>query len=89
MLESVKERISELIALYESEKQRADSLESKLEASERDLKACQEQITELNHQMDNMKLTMAFSSEGDNTQAKKSIEKLIHEIDKCITRLEN
>ena len=46
------------------------------------------QITELERTIDNLKLADAFKSGSDNTEARKKIDKLIKEIDKCITLME-
>lgn len=89
MLEEIKSDIAKLIALYEAEKQRADSLAERVSGYESEVRSCKEQITELNHQIDNLKLMSAFSGDGNNAVAKKRIEKLIKEIDKCIDLLEN
>lgn len=87
MLEDVKAHITELISLYESEKQRADNLSGLLFKTEEMLKSCKEQITDLNQQIDNLKLQIAFSG-CDNVLAKERINRMIHEIDKCIKLLE-
>lgn len=88
MLEDIKANITRLIALYENEKQRADSLQARLAESEATAEARKMQITELNGQIENLKLSMAFTASGDNAAAKDSIAKLIREIDKCIKLLE-
>lgn len=88
MLEEIKTNFQRLIALYETEKHRADSLAARLQKSEEDIKIYKEQITELNRQIDNLKLKAAFCGGGDNTEAKESIASLIKEIDKCIKLLE-
>ena len=87
MLEDIKAHIAELISLYESEKQRADNLAAILVRNEEMLKSCKEQITDLNQQIDNLKLQIAFSG-CDNVLAKERIDRMIHEIDKCIKLLE-
>ena len=89
MLEDIKSNIAKLISLYENEKQRADALAEKLAQCEEQSKTYREQITELNRQIDNLKLASAFTAEGDNRVAKDRISKLIREIDKCIKLLEN
>lgn len=87
MLEDIKAHITELVSLYESEKQRADKLSIILAENEEMLKSCKEQITDLNQQIDNLKLQIAFSG-CDNVLAKDRINRMIHEIDKCIKLLE-
>jgi len=88
MIEDVKAKVTELISLYEREKLRADNLAVRLEASQNANKAYKMQITELNEQIDNLKLLGAFNGGGDNTLAKERISKLIKEIDRCIKLLE-
>ena len=88
MLEDLKQDITRLIALYEGEKQRADALSAELAQSKAAVKEYKEQITELNGQIDNIRLASAFSGSGDPMLAKERIDKLIREIDKCIKLLE-
>lgn len=89
MLEDIKSNIGKLISLYETEKQRADALAEKLALCEEQSKSYREQITDLNRQIDTLKLAGAFTSGGDNREAKERVAKLIREIDKCIKLLEN
>ena len=88
MLEKVRNYIERLISLYERERQRADSLAEELNSSRETVQALKEQIAELNRQIDNQRLTSAFSAEGGNPEAKRRLTKLIAEIDKCIELLE-
>lgn len=87
----IRHSIEKLIALYESEKQRADELASKLAGSEAECAACKQQITDLKKQIDNLKLTGALvpSGEGAGQVARQRIDKLIAEIDRCIELLED
>ena len=88
-INELRSNIARLIALYEAEKQRADSLASKLSVSEGEILKCREQITDLNLQIDNQRLMSAFLAGGDSGQAKERINRLIREIDKCIKLLES
>ena len=88
MLEDIKSQIEKLIALYENEKQRADNLAAELESSRAQSAALKEKITDLDGQIDNLKLQYAFSGAGNPTLAKERINKLIREIDHCIKLLE-
>ncbi len=88
MLEDIQSRIEKLIALYESEKQRADALAAQLEESRAHLASSKEKIADLDGQIDNLKLQFAFSGAGDPALAKERIAKLIREIDRCIKLLE-
>ena len=89
MIDKLRQRIQQLISAYETEKQERKRLESELEKSSMQNKAYREQILELERTIDNLKLADAFKSgNADNTEARKKIDKLIKEIDRCITLME-
>ena len=89
MIDKLKERIQQLIEAYESERAERIRLESELDRSESQNAEYQKQITELERTIDNLKLADAFKAgNADNTEARKKIDKLIKEIDKCITLME-
>ena len=89
MIEKLRKRIQQLTSAYETERQERKRLEIELEKSLTQNKACKEQITELERTIDNLKLADAFKSGNtDNTEARKKIDRLIKEIDKCITLME-
>lgn len=88
MLEDIRKNIQKLISLYERERQRSDELAQRLEQSEASNAAYRQQITELNSQIDNLRLAGAFMSGGDTSESKARLDKLIREIDKCIKLLE-
>ena len=87
MLDTVKQKITQLIAAYETEKAECEKLRAMLEQYKVENEAYRKQIIELERQIDNQKLAGAFLN-GDNTESKKKIDKLIKEIDKCITLME-
>jgi chromosome segregation ATPase len=87
MLNGVRQKITQLIAAYESEKAECNRLRAELEkAAEKNI-AYEKQIIELERQIDNQRLAGAFLN-GDNAESKKKIDKLIKEIDKCISLME-
>ena len=89
MIEKLRQRIQELISAFEMERDEHYRLESELEKALEQNNAYKEQITELERTIDNLKLADAFKSGGaDNTEARKKIDKLIKEIDRCITLIE-
>ena len=89
MIEKLRQRIQELISAYETEKQEHNRLISELEKATKLNETYKEQITELERTIDNLKLADAFKSgNADNTEARKKIDRLIKEIDKCITLME-
>jgi glycogen debranching enzyme len=72
---------------YEAEKAECNRLRSLLEQAEKQNEAYAKQIIELDRQIDNQRLAGAFLN-GDNAESKKKIDRLIKEIDKCITLME-
>ena len=89
MLETVKQNIKQLIAAYETEKTERTRLQSALEQAEAKNDAYRKQITELERQIDNLKLAEAFKAGGAGSpEAKKKINSLLKEIDRCISLLE-
>ena len=89
MLENVKDRIRQLIAAYESERMENKKLHTELEQARQQNEAYRKQIIELERQIDNLKLTEAFMAGGaDSSAAKKKIDRLMKEIDRCISLME-
>ena len=89
MLETVKQKIRQLIAAYEAEKMERIRLQAALDQVQTQNEAYRKQITELERQIDNLKLSEAFKADGSGSpEAKKKINSLIKEIDRCITLLE-
>ena len=87
MLDAVKQKITQLIAAYETEKAECERLRAELEKSSVQNEAYKKQIIELERQIDNQRLAGAFLN-GDNIESKKKIDRLIREIDKCIALME-
>lgn len=88
MLEEIKKDIEKLIALYEGERQHRLKLFNELEAKKAENEAYRKQITDLERQVDNLKLTEAFTAtSGSDSEAKEKIGVLIKEIDRCISLL--
>ena len=88
MLDRIKQKITQLIAAYESEKSECIRLRQELEQLKQQNEAYAKQIIELEREIDNRKLAGAFMSGSDNAESKKKIDKLIKEIDKCISLME-
>ena len=87
MLDAIRQKITQLIAAYESEKAECTRLRAELERSTAQNEAYRKQIIELERQIDNQRLAGAFLN-GNTTESKKKIDKLIREIDKCISLME-
>ena len=88
MLDVLKQRISQLVAAYEKEKAERIRLSNELEHARKENDTYREQIIELKRQIDNQKLAGAFLNNGNNADSKKKIDRLIKEIDKCISLME-
>ena len=89
MLEGIKTDIEKLIALYEAERSERVRLQSELQWCKAENESCGKRIEDLEQQVNNLHLSEAFGVAGDGSAAKEKIEKLIKEIDKCISLLEN
>ena len=88
MLDGLRKDIEKLISLYEAEKAERVRLQSLLAESKAENEACKKQIGDLEQQVNNLQLSEAFGSGGDRAGAKEKIERLIKEIDKCISLLD-
>ncbi len=88
MLDNVRRHIEKLIALYEAEKAENQRLRQELQACEETGAALRKQIMELESEIETRKLTEAFTAGGDQAGAKKRIDSLIKEINRCISCLE-
>ena len=89
MLDTVKQGIQQLIAAYEKEKMERQRLQTALEQSLAKEETYRKQIIELERQIDNLKLTEAFkASSGNSPEARKKIDSLLKEIDRCISLME-
>ncbi len=88
LINGLKSKIGQIISRYESLKSENTQINAELSKCKQQLQDKNEQITELKKQIDNLQLTEAFrSSYEDTKEAKQKIAKLIREIDKCITML--
>ena len=89
MLTGIKSSFEKLIALYEAERERGDRLAAELEKERAVSDACRKQIDDLKAQVNTLELKGAFMTGGDSSSAaREKIDKLIREIDKCISLLE-
>ena len=89
MTDKLKQRIQLLISAYETERQERKRLEEALKVSETQNETYVKQITELERQIDNLKLAEALKANGNGSEeAKKKINSLMKEIDRCITLME-
>ena len=89
MLNEIKSNFERLIALYEAQRERANALAAELDKERAAGEACRKQIDDLKDQVRTLELKGAFMSGGDSSSAaREKIDRLIREIDKCISLLE-
>ena len=89
MLEDIQKNFERVIALYEGEREANTGLRARLAESEASNDTYRKQIAELERQVENLKLAEAFlTPTGSSDSAKERIDKLIKEINKCISLLE-
>lgn len=89
MLEDVRKNIERLIALYERERQTKENLVIELRRKDAEIDSYKKQISDLERQVDNLKLIEAFTAhEESSAAAREKIDKMISEIDRCISLLE-
>ena len=89
MLEGIKTDIEKLIALYEAERSERERLQAELVRCGAENESCRKRIEDLEQQVNNLHLSEAYGVARDGSAAKEKIDKLIKEIDKCISLLEN
>ena len=89
MLENVRTQIEQLIARYEAEKAENERLRQELQACEQTGENLRKQIHELESEIETRKLTEAFSGGAATDDVRAKVDKLIKEIDKCISYLED
>ena len=89
-IESLKKRIEMLISLYE--RCAAENLALKRENArlKADLEECSNKLKEKEEKLDKIVLANAFATSGENVkEARQKIARIVKEIDKCISLLNN
>ncbi len=88
VLERLKGRIERIISSYESAVFENRELKEKLAASQKELETNKKTIKELTEKLEILQLTNAFKgSSQDIKEAKQRIARIVREIDKCISLL--
>ena len=87
----LKLKIDSLIALYEAQVLENERLRTRLESTARQLEEKTQKVNTLEKQLNNLQLTSAIVGDaaGSNAAAKRKVEKLMREIDRCIGLLGN
>ncbi len=88
IVEKLKGRIEQIISKYELSLSENVSLKEELEKNRRELEESRKRVKELEGKMELMQLGEAFkASSEDVKEAKKKITRIVREIDKCISML--
>lgn len=88
VLNRLKGRIESIISSYESAIFENRELKEKLAASQAELETSKQTIKELTEKLETLQLTNAFKgSSQDIKEAKQRIARIVREIDKCISLL--
>ena len=82
-------KIDKLIKLYISSLEQNKSLESKIQDLQSELENLQRENKDLNNKLKTTRVANAISEGKGRYEAKKRINQLVREIDKCIALLNN
>ena len=88
MLEEVRNNFRRLMAAYESEKEENRVLREELKAAGDKITGYKKQIEELEKKIDNLGLAGAFLGRDGNVEAKRQIDRMRKDIDRCIKLME-
>ncbi|MDR2382933.1 MAG: hypothetical protein LBD76_03495 [Prevotellaceae bacterium] len=80
-------KVSQLISLYEKEKDKGLLYREKIRELEERLKSKETEIETLKEANRRLKFATAFKSKGDASDAKKIIDGLVREIEICVSLL--
>jgi cell division septum initiation protein DivIVA len=80
-------KVSRLISLYEKEKEKVLLLKDRIEKLKEQVKSLETEIEEFKETNRKLKLATAFKSNKEASDAKKIIDDLVREIDRCVTLL--
>ncbi|HOW08853.1 MAG TPA: hypothetical protein PLX08_03525 [Bacteroidales bacterium] len=87
-LNILNKKIDELLERYSGLKAKNCELKDEIEILKRDLQAKNEKINDLEAKYERLKLTGALMGEGRNAaEARKRINELVREIDRCVALL--
>jgi cell division septum initiation protein DivIVA len=80
-------KVSQLIDLYEKEKKNVLLLRDTIRGLKEQIKSLETEVEEFKESNRKLKLATAFKSKGDASDARKFIDELVREIDKCVALL--
>jgi predicted RNase H-like nuclease (RuvC/YqgF family) len=87
IVDALDRKVSQLIRLYEKEKEKGLLFSEKITKLEERIKSMETEIEELKETNRKLKFATAFKSIGDASDAKKVIDHLVREIETCVTLL--
>lgn len=88
LIGKLKGRIGEIISKYESVTSDNELIKKELAACKNELETSKNTIKELEKKLEKLQLIKAFgASSADVKEAKQKISKIVREIDKCISML--
>ena len=89
-LDQLENLIQELVRRYEVAVRDRSDLQAELSKTKTELTNAKNKITEQEKKLEHFELRQAFfSGEGSDKRARKQLGKIVKEIDKCISLLEN
>ncbi|MDR1129649.1 MAG: hypothetical protein LBK96_01530 [Prevotellaceae bacterium] len=80
-------KISQLVGLYEKEKENVLILKDTIKRLKEQIESLETEMEDFKDENRKLKLAVALKSKGDASDAKKFIDELVREIDKCLTLL--
>ena len=84
----LKSKVEELISRSETLDRENAALKARLSRYEKETEKKDKRITDLEKQIDNLRLKEAFlGTSGDRSQARRKVARLIREIDACVSLL--
>lgn len=82
----IRSEIMRLVSAYEKEKAEKEALNDELMECRAMIEDCRKHITELERQIDSLKLTDAFmATSKDRREARERIDRMIRSIDRCMS----
>jgi len=87
ILRKLNENIANVILLYNKEKQQTNELSDEIKNLNEKLNIYEEKYQQIDKKYGNLKLAKAINNDGDDSEAKFKLNKIIREIDNCIALL--
>lgn len=89
IIQKLNQNFERLIEMYESIRTRHDILALELEAAKSELNQKSEQVLQLDEKVKQLLITQAMTADSPtNEEAKAQLSRIIREIDRCLTLIE-